>query len=106
MADAAQQPRQARICPASSERTVRAPGPMSYSMRTALKRESSMKAVMFAIVVVGLTAFFGVVEPTLASSTPVTSDSVTVASEQMVEPPADQMASGKKNGNKRTGTAA
>jgi hypothetical protein len=66
-----------------------------------------MKIVMFAVVVLGLTAFFGSFEPTLASGPQVTSDTVSVASEEIVAATEEQTASGKKNGNKkRTGTAA
>jgi hypothetical protein len=75
-------------------------------MRTVVERESNMKVLVFATVVLGLTVFFGSFEPTFASSAPVTSDSVSVASEEIVEATADQMASRNKNGNKRIRTGA
>ena len=73
-------PGEAPASPASPVRSVRAPGAMSLFMRTVVERESNMKVLVFATVVLGLTVFFGSFEPTFASSAPVTSDSVSVAS--------------------------
>jgi hypothetical protein len=44
-----------------------------------------MKAVLFAVGVLGLAAVFGLCEPTPAAGTPVTSDDVRLVAEQMSE---------------------
>jgi hypothetical protein len=50
-----------------------------------------MKAVLFALGVLGLAAVFAVSEPTAVSARPVTSDDVRVVSEQMPDKASSQV---------------
>jgi len=65
-----------------------------------------MKAVLFAIGVLGLTAFFSWSEPTLASTSVVSPEMVILASERVVATTSDQVAATSRNGRHSAGTAA
>jgi hypothetical protein len=58
-----------------------------------------MKALLFAIGVLGLAAVFSLFEPAPASATPVTSDDVGVTSEKVQEP-SGPLSARTRNGNK------